>query len=62
MTAPSAIGRFVSVVKRIAGMPDYAGYVAHLRYKHPECRVPSESEYYEMYLEGLYSGVGGRCC
>lgn len=49
-------------LKRIAGMPNYEAYVEHLRACHPECPVPSEREYYELYLKGRYEGGGMRCC
>jgi uncharacterized short protein YbdD (DUF466 family) len=52
----------VATVKRIAGMPNYEGYVEHIATCHPECPVPSEREYYEMYLKQRYEGGGMRCC
>jgi uncharacterized short protein YbdD (DUF466 family) len=54
--------RLVATVRRIAGMPDYAAYVAHLREHHPECPVPNEREFFVMYLERRYQGTGSRCC
>ena len=54
--------RVATLVKRIAGMPDYAGYVAHLREHHAECAIPSEREFYAMYVKGKYEGGGNRCC
>jgi uncharacterized short protein YbdD (DUF466 family) len=53
---------WLRTLKRVLGMPNYEGYLAHLRAHHPECAVPSEKEYYELYLEGKYNGVGNRCC
>ena len=52
----------IATVKRIAGMPNYEAYVAHLATHHPECRVPSEREYFDLYLKGRYEGGGTRCC
>jgi uncharacterized short protein YbdD (DUF466 family) len=52
----------VSTVKRIVGMPNYEAYVAHLRDHHPECAIPTEREYYNLYLEGRYKAGGSRCC
>ena len=53
----------LTAFKRIVGMPNYSAYVAHLRERHPECVVPTEREYYELYLQGKYGGgVGSRCC
>ena len=51
-----------TIVKRIAGMPNYEAYLEHLRTCHPECPLPSEGEYYELYLKGRYEGGGMRCC
>ena len=51
-----------SALKRIAGMPNYEAYVEHLRTCYPECSVPTEREYYDLYLKGRYEGGGMRCC
>ena len=56
------LARARSVVKRIAGMPNYEAYVEHLRTCHPGWPVPSEREYYELYLRQRYEGGGMRCC
>jgi uncharacterized short protein YbdD (DUF466 family) len=56
------LARLAAAVRRIAGMPDYAAYLAHLRQHHPECAVPNEREYYELYLQRRYEGTGSRCC
>jgi uncharacterized short protein YbdD (DUF466 family) len=50
------------VVRRIAGMPDYAAYVEHLRRCHPERTVPGEREFYEEFLRARYEGGPTRCC
>ena len=49
-------------IKRLAGMPRYEAYLAHLRAHHPECAIPTEGQYYELYLQGKYNGGGNRCC
>lgn len=54
--------RIVTTVKRIAGMPNYEAYVAHLHGSHPDCAVPTEKEYYELYLKQRYEGGATRCC
>ncbi|MGH7592578.1 MAG: YbdD/YjiX family protein [Gemmatimonadales bacterium] len=54
--------RATATLKRIAGMPDYGAYVAHLREQHPGCPIPTRREYYDLYLEQRYSGGGSRCC
>jgi uncharacterized short protein YbdD (DUF466 family) len=50
------------VVRRIAGMPDYAAYVDHLRHCHPERPVPGQREFYEEDLRARYEGGPTRCC
>jgi uncharacterized short protein YbdD (DUF466 family) len=50
------------VVRRIAGMPDYAAHVAHLRQCHPERPVPSPREFFDEYLRSRYAGGPTRCC
>jgi uncharacterized short protein YbdD (DUF466 family) len=50
------------VVRRVAGMPDYEAYVAHLRRCHPGRAVPSEREYYEDYVANRYGDGPTRCC
>lgn len=52
----------LSAFRRIMGMPDYQGYVKHVRTCHPERPVPSEKEFYEAYLEHRYGGGVSRCC
>lgn len=56
------LARAMSTFKRIAGMPNYEAYLTHLREKHPECAIPTEREYYDLYLEGKYRAGGSRCC
>ena len=57
-----AFRRWASMLRRIAGMPDYQAYIAHLHQCHPDRPVPTEREYYELYLDGRYRNGGGRCC
>jgi uncharacterized short protein YbdD (DUF466 family) len=54
--------RAVAALRRIAGMPDYAAYVAHLRQHHPGCPVPSEREYFGEYVRARYGDGPTRCC
>ncbi|MGN6391130.1 MAG: CstA-like transporter-associated (seleno)protein, partial [Gemmatimonadales bacterium] len=44
------VARALQALRRIAGMPDYAAYVEHLRRRHPERPVPSEREFYDEYV------------
>lgn len=50
------------VVRRIAGMPDYAAHLEHLRRCHPERAVPSAREFYEEYVQARYADGPTRCC
>jgi uncharacterized short protein YbdD (DUF466 family) len=52
----------LSAVRRIAGMPDYAAHVEHLRRCHPERAVPTEREFYEAFVEARYAEGPTRCC
>ena len=54
--------RVAQVVRRIAGMPDYAAHVEHLRRCHPERAVPSERQFYEEFLRARYGDGVSRCC
>ena len=52
----------VAALRRIAGMPDYVAYVTHLRERHPECRVPTEREFFDEYVRHRYGDGPTRCC
>ncbi|MEP6688825.1 MAG: YbdD/YjiX family protein [Gemmatimonadales bacterium] len=52
----------LGVVRRVAGMPDYAAHVAHLRRCHPERAVPTAREFYEEYVRARYGDGPTRCC
>jgi uncharacterized short protein YbdD (DUF466 family) len=56
------VERVLGVVRRVAGMPDYAAHVAHLRERHPEYDVPSAREFYEDYVRARYGDGPTRCC
>ncbi len=49
-------------MRRIAGMPDYAAYLEHLRRAHPELPLPSEREFYDQYVRARYGDGPTRCC
>ena len=48
--------------RRIAGMPDYDAYLGHLRCHHPDRPIPSEREYFALYVESRYGNGPSRCC
>ncbi len=54
--------KVMTAIRRLTGMPDYEGYLKHLRARHPERAVPTEREYYEQYLERRYGSGTSRCC
>jgi uncharacterized short protein YbdD (DUF466 family) len=54
--------RVLRVVRRVAGMPDYAAHVEHLRRCHPERPVPSRRQFYDDYLRARYADGPTRCC
>jgi uncharacterized short protein YbdD (DUF466 family) len=50
-----------AAARRIAGVPDYAGYVAHLRARHPDRPIPTEAAFFAERQRAHYRR-GGRCC
>ena len=48
--------------RRIVGMPDYPAYVKHLRQVHPSWPIPSEREFFALYLQTRYGDGPTRCC
>ncbi|MDR2852368.1 MAG: YbdD/YjiX family protein [Burkholderiaceae bacterium] len=57
-------GRYLGQTMRLmVGLPDYDGYVAHMRATHPERPVMSYEEFFRERQNARYSsGAGGRCC
>ena len=53
---------FRSLIRGLAGMPDYQRHIEHLRRCHPERPIPTERQYFEEYLEGRYQDGPTRCC
>ena len=56
------MSKLLSLLKRLAGMPDYPAYLEHQRACHPGEAPLSEREFYDRYLETRYGGAGSRCC
>jgi uncharacterized short protein YbdD (DUF466 family) len=54
--------KLAQIIRRIIGVPDYDGYVAHLRSCHPEAAPLSREEFSRQRLEDRYSRPGTRCC
>ena len=49
-------------IRRVAGMPDYAAHLEHLRRCHPDRPVPTEREFFDAYLRTRYGDGPTRCC
>lgn len=56
------LGRLLVALRRIAGMPDYASYLEHLRRCHPALPEPSERQFYEDFIRARYEDGPTRCC
>lgn len=54
--------RWVRLVHRIIGAPDYEGYVAHATRCHPDLPLQSRDDFVRQRLEDKYSRPGSRCC
>jgi uncharacterized short protein YbdD (DUF466 family) len=52
----------LSTVRQVAGMPDYAAHVDHLRRVHPDYPIPSEHEYFDQFVRTRYEDGPTRCC
>ena len=57
-----ALARFVSMLRRLSGMPRYPEYLSHMRGSHPQAPVLTEREYYAEYLRTRYGDSPTRCC
>lgn len=58
----AALRRVAAVVRRVVGVPDYDGYVAHVRECHPGTTPMTRAEFERSRLEDKYSRPGQRCC
>ncbi len=52
----------LSDFRRVVGMPDYEGYVRHLRLRHPAWPIPTEREFFDLYVAARYGDGPTRCC
>lgn len=62
LTARLSVRPSARFLRQLAGMPDYAAHLEHLRRYHPERGVPSEREFFEDYLRSRYAEGPTRCC
>jgi uncharacterized short protein YbdD (DUF466 family) len=51
-----------TTARLVCGVPDYEGYVAHLRRLHPERPVPSYEEFFAERQSARYGAGRSRCC
>ena len=51
-----------AVTRRVVGVPDYDGYLAHVQQRHPGTVPLSREEFERMRLDDKYSRPGQRCC
>lgn len=56
------LAKLFGTLRQIAGMPDYAAHVEHLRHKHPGQPIPTERQFYEEYVRARYGNGVTRCC
>lgn len=57
-----SVGRIGSLLRRLAGMPDYQAHLAHLRLHHPESPIPTEGQFYNDFIRARYGDGPTRCC
>jgi uncharacterized short protein YbdD (DUF466 family) len=50
------------VARAVAGAPDYDGYVAHCRARHPGAPVLDRAAFERERLAARYNRPGARCC
>ena len=58
----SGLEKFLWVVRRIIGVPDYDRYLAHVSAHHPGERPMSPEEFVRQRQVDRYSRPGSRCC
>jgi uncharacterized short protein YbdD (DUF466 family) len=56
------LARLGAPMRRIIGAPDYDGYLAHLRRRHPETTPLSREAFARDALSRRYDRPGSRCC
>ena len=57
-----SVRRAARVLRRIVGVPDYEGYLAHVEACHPGTTPMTRAEFERMRLDDRYSRPGQRCC
>lgn len=56
-------GRYLGQTMRLMiGLPDYDGYVAHMRATHPDRPVMTYEEFFRERQDARYRNRTGKCC
>ena len=62
-SAPPARGQAIrQTCRRLLGIPDYDGYLAHRQQRHPGQAMLSEREFHAEAIDRKYGAAGPRCC
>jgi uncharacterized short protein YbdD (DUF466 family) len=56
------VERFLRLVRRVAGMPDYPAYIEHLQRCPPGRPVPSRREFFDEFVRARSGEGPTRCC
>lgn len=54
--------RAAQTARLCCGVPDYEGYLRHLREHHPERTPPGYTEFFRERQQARYRNGGNRCC
>ncbi len=54
--------RFVAIVRRIIGVPDYDEYLAHMQRHFPDCTPMDPRTFERDRMAAKYRQPGSRCC
>ena len=49
-------------LRLMVGLPDYEGYVAHMRATHPEQPAMTYEEFFRERQNARYGSGAGKCC
>jgi uncharacterized short protein YbdD (DUF466 family) len=56
-------GRYLGQAMRLmVGLPDYEGYVAHMRATHPDRPAMTYEEFFRERQNARYGTGAGKCC
>ncbi|QBR00308.1 YbdD/YjiX family protein [Paraburkholderia pallida] len=56
-------GRYLGQAMRLmVGLPDYEGYVAHMRATHPDRPAMTYEEFFRERQNARYGSGAGKCC